>query len=559
MFKMNWLKRHKYFIILALIGLIFLLVYCWLFINIEPKFTSPDETANFYFINLFIEEGQLRFHEPLNEIADGLVKPRSMGFVDGYTVPGSFFGMIILYGLIGKIFGSGIILFLTPLFSIIGVLFFYLLLKEVFSKQVAFVSALFLFVLPPFWHYSTRGMFHNILFISLLIIGVYCLVKVLNNKFGNTKQLLFFLISGLFIGLSLMVRTSETIWVGLALLILFIFNRSKINWKSIISFAVPIIIIFFIIFNINSQLYGSPLSFSAGGSSDSVSEQSISHNILYKASQLILPFGVDFDRIGDSLYKYVVLIFPWFSILFFIGLAWLLKNIFLNFLTNIFPNVGPYCKKLQPKLKIYFWIYIVTAIWLVLYYGSYEFYEYIDKSKIILGSSYLRYWLPLYIFGLPFCALALMEIKKIFKNRKSGYLVVIIIIFLFFLLSISKVLLDPLHGIYKIKMNNSISINKEQVFFNETGPDSVIIAGSADKVFFPKRKVMVSLPKDNKKFKELITKLVGQVEVYYFFNPLDSNSEEILNRFKQNNFLTRPVHEFLSDNEIIYQVIENKS
>lgn len=557
MLNLDWLKKHKYLIILASLGLIFLVIYAWLFVNIEPKFTSPDETANFYFIKLFSEGNQLRFYEPLNEIADGLVKPRSMGFVNGYTVPGSFLGMVLLYGIISKIFGVGIILYLTPFFSVIGVLFFYLLIKEIFNKRIAFVSALLLFVLPSFWHYSARGMFHNALFISLLIIGMYFLVRVLNREPGAKNQLLYYLLAGFFIGLALITRTSEIIWVSIILIILFIINRSKISWRNILMFLGPVIILFLIILYLNNQLYGSPFSFAYSGSGESVeavSGESISHTLFFKLKQLILPFGIDFDRIGSSFYQYVIVIFPWFSILFFIGLIWLLKNSFLAIIKKLFPDVDIFYRQFQAKQKIYLWLYILTVIWLVIYYGSYEFYEYIDRTKIILGSSYLRYWLPLYVFGLPFCALALIEIKKIFKKRKISNLVILLIIILFYFFSVNKVLLDPLHGLFQIKIYNSQSIQKEKVIAQQTEPDSVIISGYADKVFFPKRKVMVQPPIDKDRFGEIMANLTDQAAVYYFYSPLDENNEKILTMFKKHNFELKPVHEFFQDREILYQV-----
>jgi len=559
MLSLDWLKKHKYLIVLASLGLIFLMVYFWLFVNIEPKFTSPDETANYYFIKLFAQDSRLSFYEPLNEIADGMIRPRSMGFVDGNTVPGSFLGLILIYGILAKIFGAGIILYFTPFFAVIGVLFFYLLIKEIFSKNIAFISSLLLFILPPFWHYSARGMFHNILFLSMLIIGMYFLVRVLNREPGTKNQLLYYLLAGFFIGLALITRTSEIIWVCVILIILFIINRSKISWRNILMFMGPVIILFLVIFYFNNQLYGSPFLFAYSGSGESVeavSGESITHTLFFKFKQLVLPFGIDFDRIGSSFYQYVIVVFPWFSILFFVGLIWLLKNNFLNIIKKLFSNVNISYKQFQAKQKIYLWLYVLTVVWLVIYYGSYEFYEYIDRTKTILGSSYLRYWLPLYVFGLPFCTLALMEIKKIYKNRKISNLVVLLIIILFYLFSVNKVLLDPLHGLSQIKMYNSQNIQKERVIAQQTEPDSVIISGYADKVFFPNRKVVVKLPDDNDRFKEIVTNLTDRVSVYYFYSPLDENGEKVLTMFKKHDFEfeLRLVHEFLQDREILYEV-----
>jgi len=388
---LRWLESNRHFIILALVGIVFLFVYSWLFIGTEAKFTSPDETANYHFIKLVAEKNQLRFYEPLNEVTDGLVRPRSMGFVDGFTVPGSFLGIILIYGILAKVFGTGIILYLTPIISVIAVLFFYLLIKEIFDKKIAFISSLLLFILPPFWYYSARGMFHNILFISLLIIGFYFFVKFL-TAISNRKRAtsLNILLSGFFIGLALITRTSEIIWVGIILLVLIIVNRSKFGWRNLAVFLGPLILLFILILLINSQIYGSILGNYSQGVIETNSLGAASQTLYSNFQKLVLPFGVDFERVGQAAYRYLIVIFPWFSILLVVGLVWLIKNVILGWFGKLFSEVKDYLSEIQPFQKLYLGLYLLILIWLVIYYGSYEFYEYLDRTKIILGSSFIR-------------------------------------------------------------------------------------------------------------------------------------------------------------------------
>jgi len=555
MLNLRWLESNRHFIILALVGIVFLFVYSWLFIGTEAKFTSPDETANYHFIKLVAEKNQLRFYEPLNEVTDGLVRPRSMGFVDGFTVPGSFLGIILIYGILAKVFGTGIILYLTPIISVIAVLFFYLLIKEIFDKKIAFISSLLLFILPPFWYYSTRGMFHNILFISLLIIGFYFFVKFL-TAISNRKRAtsLNILLSGFFIGLALITRTSEVIWVGIILLVLIIVNRSKFGWRNLAVFLGPLILLFILILLINSQIYGSILGNYSQGVIETSSLGAASQTLYSNFQKLVLPFGVDFERVGQAAYQYLIVIFSWFSILLLVGLVWLVKNIILGWFGKIFPEVKDYLSEIQPFQKLYLGLYLLILIWLVIYYGSYEFYEYLDRTKIILGSSYIRYWLPLYVFGLPLVVLSIMKISQIFTKRWLSRGVVFLLVISFCIFSVNKTLTDPLQGLFQVKKYIVENAGKAKIITEQTGSNSVIISGYADKVFFPHRRVIVNLPFNKKKQIQAVEKLLDQVPVYYFYNPLDEAGEQVIDSLKASGYEFKEIYNFAENNEVLYKL-----
>jgi len=87
-------------------------------------------------------------------------------------------------------------------------------------------------------------MFHNVLFVSLLIIGLYFIVlaatrlrsknKFLELKFWRMNWLNFTLtaLGGLFIGGALITRTSEIIWLAPVLFILWLFNIKKLGFLN---------------------------------------------------------------------------------------------------------------------------------------------------------------------------------------------------------------------------------------------------------------------------------------------------------------------------------------
>src|SRR3990167_9631452 len=201
----------------AVIFLIIFIAYSFLAIKSSGKFTSPDEAANFYFTKQFAGNLSFKVAEPLNGIAP-IVAPRSIMVQKDALLPGSFFGMPLLYGAIGWFLGKWIILFLTPLFSAIAVFVFYKLINLIFDRRTALISAALMAVHPAFWYYTARGMFHNALFLDILIIGFYFIAKALIQNSTNCKlQTTKYFLAGLFIGIAVAVRTSEIIWAGISL------------------------------------------------------------------------------------------------------------------------------------------------------------------------------------------------------------------------------------------------------------------------------------------------------------------------------------------------------
>ncbi len=147
---------------LIILAIIFFFIYSILIYgNNLSKFTWPDETANYFFINNYIEHSNFSAPEPINEIAGNIIKPRSFNIYQGNLVPGSFLGMPLIYGLIGKITGINLIKYLTPLLAVLAGLFFYKILLKVFTPKIAFFSSILFYINPAWWYYASFSMLPN--------------------------------------------------------------------------------------------------------------------------------------------------------------------------------------------------------------------------------------------------------------------------------------------------------------------------------------------------------------------------------------------------------------
>ena len=143
-------SKNKFLVGLVFAGIVFF-VFCLLFYSFSgEKFNSPDETSNYFFINLFQETGQLKFFESLNFIAENQIHPRSTTVIDGYVVPGGFLGTILIFGLFAKIFGIKIFFLVTPLFLLFSLFCFYKIVESL--KKLEDIISYISFILYQLVH-----------------------------------------------------------------------------------------------------------------------------------------------------------------------------------------------------------------------------------------------------------------------------------------------------------------------------------------------------------------------------------------------------------------------
>lgn len=467
------------FRVLIILGIIFFIVYSFLiFGNDLFRFTWPDEVANYFFIKNYITSSSFSSPEPLNEIAGNIVKPRSFNVYQNNLVPGSFLGMLLIYGLIGKIVGSKLILFLTPLLAVLAGLFFYKLLLKIFKPNIAFLSALLFFVNPAWWYYANLTMLPNISFLSLLIIGFYFLLKITENQ---KKNILNISLGSFFIALSLIIRTNEFSWILGILVFLFIIHYRKIKWYYIVIFIFINLLVFLPIFYYNQATYGDYLSFGylRLEQGDSLVSQlppefqnSGKSSIYNFVKFLVLPFGFSAGAIIHNINQYFIKLFWWLFIPAVIGVFCLIKNFH------------------KQAKGVYLLIFFCLSGYLAVYYGSWIFEDQLTLQLNKIGISYVRYFLPIYILSLPLIAIFYLHLINLLKNKKVKILLTAFLIFSFIYFSVNILFLSGNDNLRKIKENISDYKKINQQVISLTEENAIIISQRSDKIFFPQRKVI---------------------------------------------------------------------
>jgi len=503
------------------------------------KWNSPDETANYYFAKSFATDHSLSKFEPANIVAGDLVIPRSLRSDNGWLKPVSFLGIILIYGEIGNLTTPTVIPYLTPFFGALGIIFFYLLVKRLFSIRVALISAALLACFPVYLYYSIRSMFHNVLFLVLLIIGFYFLVRSLDKVYSYVKKpkiiswylpknilmgWLFTFLAGLFIGLGVITRSSELLWLAPVLFIIVLFYGRRLGLSRLLIFAGGIALGMLPAFYFNQILYQSPFNggygemnrsiadISSAGSElihNSISSQLNAYQDLFtKIFKNVFFFGFHVGQSREMFQHYVIDMFPWqtwLAVLGFIGL------IILNI------------PKPRRKYLVYILVWGTLSVILVLYYGSWRFTDNPNAASYTIGNSYTRYWLPMYLMGLPMVALAIeLALKGLFFlfRKHSSYKALVsggatVAVFLIALSSINFLMFGSEEGLINLYYNTREDKRIGEMVFKLTPADAIIMTQYHDKVLFPERRIIMGKMEESQYYPYL-DKLLAHYPVYYF-------------------------------------------
>lgn len=478
------------FLGLLIFAIVFFFIYSYLPLKAPEKFNSPDETANFVFIKTLAKDDVPRIYEPLNREVDNLIHPRSINVSGDYLAPGSFLGLILIYGLIGKVLGLGVVSFLTPAVAVLAVLFFYQLIKKIFNDKIALLSSFFLLIQPAWWYWSSRTLANNVLFVSLVIGGLAILIV------RKKKNELTFALGGLFFGLAVAVRTSEIVWLSFLLLTLAVICRKQLSWRKILIFLFFFVLVMLSIFYYSQLLYQNPFASGYSQLQENppprfwVSKAQIKH--------FFFPFEVVPDNFFKNFSNYFISLFSFYFVLFILGL--------LNFIFKF--------KRTSNAQKIYFVFFVIISLYLVVYYGSWNFHDNLDPNKVTIGTSYVRYWLPIYIFSLPFAALIFLTILDIFKKKRLRAFVGTVAALILFIYSANLVFFGE-EGLLKVKDNLWDYQEKSEIIKQLTEENAVIVADRNDKTVFPAQRVVSCLIADCPKFQSL-GKLIEHAPVYYY-------------------------------------------
>jgi hypothetical protein len=480
-----------FFFSVMIVFVFFYLLLNWTSIQTK-QFNSPDETANYYFLERLAESNEVPV---LQKWESNAVHPRSTLVWRDSLVPVSFTGFLYIFILIYKFFGIiGVILTLGVLLWLFYCLWFRWL-KDSQSKKLAIIATILLFFNPALFYYALHPFYHNFIFILFAFLGIifYFRKKTWADRLASV--LLIF---------ALWVRPIEIIWLLPLLISTWIYL--KWGWKKSIIHLLVIGITSLTLFALSNYLvYGDPILFGYilpnldGGMENDLS-LSLSSGILFNLKTIIL-------NVRDFFF---ILFWPWAALLVLslitIIMTWARQSRFI-------------------KWNVISW-FMVSSI-LFVYYGSWSLNEHIVSGTVSIGNSFVRYWLPVYLLSIPFIAYLLALMWKF----KLKYFVIAILIFLSFW-SINSTFFEHDDSFYYVNQNLQSYI-KEKDYIKLFIPEenSVVVIDREDKILFPYYAVMhMSEFRNVEVLVEIAGLLNKDVNVFYYGFTLPERDMEYLHR-----------------------------
>jgi hypothetical protein len=498
-------KNKKFNIIIIILCLAFFALYSFLiFSTWLPNwqewqhliFNWPDANANYFFVNIFSDYSIFQYFEVYNELTNNLLHTRSINVIDANLVPMTWLPVIAIWGWLAKLLGSFGVLFVTPALASISVYLAYRLTFYIFKDiDLAFLVALLLLPLAPWMYFANIVMLPHILFIFLVLSGWLLIVKHWQNN-----KILYWILGSLLLSLAVVVRPTEIIWLALLSIIILFWQRHKINFKKILIGLLVFVLIFIWFLYLNKFTYGSLFSFGylnlqTGG-------------VTSELSNSWLPFGFNLKLIISNFYKYFVSLQSFHFIFALAGLVLMLFKIKKgthNATTHVW----------QKYLKLYPIIFII----ILLFYGSWDIADPLVKELNTISISYVRYFLPLYIWILPLTALG---IKVLFYNRdKLNYTAYWVIIIALGIFSFKTAFFADNDGLLATRDNINIYYQQFAAVKDIAPQNSIIVTDRSDKIFFPYYKVVV--PQGDLPLWERLEDMTKYANIYYFTDKTDIN------------------------------------
>lgn len=430
-------------------------------------YNTPDEAANYFFADRLVREGTVRYPETRNEISERqIIHPRSTTVVGGDIVPGSFLGFILILEAWAKVFGPAVLPFVTPLMAGAGLVAWYGLMRRWRGARFALVSTLLLATLPGWWYYASRSLFGNVSFASCLIISSYYLQRHLDRR-----DAVSLVVAGAFTGLALMVRTGDVIWVAAlwAWLVL-----PQIGWRRGLAVcglgAAAALAMFGPVFVMQHELFGSWLTtgYVPEGSAVIAGARPL---WLALIQQLTLPFGLHPRAIVYTLYQYLVIMQWWYVVPAL--LAWL--------------ALMSHWARREPFWQWYGIAMPIIGVLVTLLYGSWLFHNNL-LGQALIGSSQVRYFLPLTILLVPLVTWGMIELTQMAWSRWR-IIALTALIGLSVSLSYWRVVTAGPESLTAVVRTVRGYYDLQATVATVTPPEAIIITSYHDKVFFPQRAV----------------------------------------------------------------------
>ena len=485
-------------------------------------FESPDANINYHFAARLAQGLPLGVPSTISVMTE-YVTPRSAVVRSGTIIPAGFIGLIALYGFLSGFTAVALLPYWTLLFALLGLMHFYWLLKRVFSPQMAWWSVFICMVHPAWLYYTQRSLLPNVLFVSLMLMSSYYIYQI-----SQRRRLWDYVGAGLALSAAVVVRPSEAIWIAVAVLSFVVIERRRLFIKYIAATAVSaipaIVILLLAIMGQWSLLWG--------GGNQLLHQTPMS--LWQTGMTLLFPFGFHPRLIWWVTERYVI----WWQLPFLV--------LALVGATSFRQNFH------EQRHRHYCWLTIFVGAFLLCYYGSWLVQDNPIVGATTIGTSYVRYLLPLFTLLSPFMAWAIIGLtRQLAPQYQKIFTVSIVGLLLIF--SAQRVLAEPQEG-WLQQRRDLHSYERILALTKQIVPaDTIIMTQKGDKYLWPTFNVITPQGDDG-----YLTATAGLVEAGYhvvFLNPIiDTERRQFFNQQWQPEGLQLGAALFEQDGLGLYQL-----
>lgn len=485
-----------------------------------PGVASPDEAANRYFAGLFASKGELWRFEPVNLLVKDQVHPRSMRVVDGFIVPGGFLGLPVLFGSISALFGPlgpSVLPFIGAILAVCGVAAWGGLVSNFFGRRIGLIAAFILAFHPIWWYESARTLMPNVPFIALVIIALWLLIATpIKESLGERPGLILLksadaALAGIAFGFALAIRPSEAHWLLLGGAIIAWAARSSFPWRRSLVAALftALATAPFVILGVSA--YGSPFATGYGSAGDTVVAElpqgrgaELLSSVLGPLQPYLFPFGFAPRDAFRHFLDFGLGITSWWT--------WLVAGALFALAVEWWR--GRRARGGVPAHATTFAaVAACVSIWLIFFYGSWTIRDNPDPDAVTIGSSYLRYWLPIFLFSTVPVAWLVARASELLGGLRGRALAAAFLA-CFALSGAMDVFYAPQEGLLATRSGMRKSDIKRSAILDATPSDAIIVVDRADKYLFPDRQVIVPLRSDHTY--AALGRLKDDRKLYYF-------------------------------------------
>ena len=372
-----------------------------------------------------------------------LQHPRSFSQTGSELTPGTYIGLPLLYGGVGKIVGILALLWLTPLLAGLGVWLMFIALRRWWGNSAGLIGAVVLAICPAYWYAATQPFTPTIPFVVLVGAGITFFTKPLLSPlsaFGG----------GLCAAIALTIRPHEILWLGPLLIILAIARRIKLSIfiAVIVGMVIPAVVALFW----QGQTFGSIWS--------------TGYNAL-AATSGIGPFTFNPQAILLTVWRYLI------------QLHWWLTGLFMAAVIGLW----------RSRQNMSWWGWYLASVAIIgitqLYiYGSWAVSDSPGIVEPTIGNSQVRYLLPLLISLVPLVALLLQRWRR---------WVVVLLTLVWLGWGAYLVMFSVGDGTLAVGRTLASKAQQLEIILQSTQPNTLIIAGKNDKIVVGHRPTTATL------------------------------------------------------------------